>query len=286
MNVPHELFPLEDLDCLKVLELADMPAFAHDDHRFVLLLARYGQEHGDLPKPCKVVMMDRHHDGLAPRKTGAMESIRKLRESGITYPELFDLTKDMLSSLDDDWLRAGMELGMFSDAVVFGVDDRLGENPNAFVDHVGKEHKIWINGGLPGECLGQQGNLSDLARGYEVKPLWELLEWDVHSGSFGFSESAETILLSIDLDAFVMRWDDFTFAWRDEVWEKKFLEVSTHRTAGGWSGTRFVHALLGRTGMLTIAREPSHCGGEREMLTVFSDFNKFVFDGALGDIDA
>lgn len=281
MEVPEALAPLEALDRLRRLTLPDPPTFAHDDHRFVLPLAHFGQGQGLLPRPCKVVMMDRHHDGLAPRNAGAMDAIRRLREEGITYPELIEFTKDALSALDDDWLRAGMELGMFTDAVVFGVEDGLGENPNLFVDHLGQEHKIWTNPSLPGECFGHQGSLNDPARSYELEPLWDLLDWEVRAEGLGFKDGAEAVLVSLDLDAFVMEWEDFTFAWRDEIWTKRFLHLSTYGTAGGWSGKRFMQALLKRAGMLTIAREPKHCGGEVEMQQVFDDLNRFVFDGAL-----
>lgn len=284
MKVPDELAPLKEVDRLRRLTLPDTLAFAHDDHRFLLPLAHFGQERGVLPKPCKVVMMDRHHDGLAPRKAETMDAIRRLRAEGITYPALIEFTRDALSSLDDDWLRAGMELGMFTDAVVFGVEEDLGENPFSFVDHLGQEHRIWTNRGLPGECFGHQGNLSDLARSYALEALWDLLDWEMRAEGFGFKQGAETVLVSLDLDAFVMPWEDFTFAWRTEVWASRFLDSSTYGTASGWSGKRFTQALLKRAGMLTIAREPKHCGEEVEMQQVFDDLNRFVFDGALGEV--
>lgn len=286
MQIPEELAPLYSLDRLRRLALTDPVTFAHDDHRFLLPLVHFAQEQGLVPKPSKVVMMDRHHDGLAPRNREALDVIPVMRAKGITYPELINLTATTLSPLDDDWLRAGMELGMFADAVVFGVEEGLGQNLTTFDDHLGQEHRIWINRSLPGECFGHQGNLSDLARSYELKDLWDLLDWEVGGGGVDFRADAEKLVVTVDLDAFVMDWEDFTFAWRDEVWTRRFLQESAHHTAAGWSGARFVEALLERAGILAIAREPSYCGGEAEMQRVFDDFNRYVFDGVLGDVTA
>ena len=122
------------------------------------------------------------------------------------------------------------------------------DNPFVFRDHTGEEHRIWINAGFPGESMGFKGNLSDLARSYALKPLWDILDWDPHPGRFGFTEGAETVLLDIDLDAFVMDLEDFTFAWREEVWEVRFRKESNYGASAGWSGKRFVGELIKRNG--------------------------------------
>lgn len=281
MRVPGDLEPLVEIDRLAVLEF-DVPTFAHDDHRFVLPLVHYGQDRGQLPRPCKVVMLDQHHDALAPRSEDAPMAIRRLRQNGITHDSLLRLTTDDLSALDDDWLRAGMELGLFSDAVIFGTDQTLEENPFAFEDHMGVGHHIYISSVLPGECFGLQGSLSDAARGYATKPLWELLEWNIQE--HGFGPPADKLFLTVDLDAFVMPYEEFTFAWRPEVWEKRFLKEADYLASTGWTGKRFVRELLGRVGLMTIAREPAGCGGEAEMMQIFRDFNRYVFDGAIKEI--
>lgn len=280
MMIPEELTALVGLDRLTTLEF-QVPGFAHDDHRFVLPIVHYAQEREFLPRPCKVLMFDRHHDSLAPRSDLALDAIRELRRDGVAYERLLRLVADDLSNEDDDWVRAGMELGMLSDAVVFGTMQTLPENPFDFEDHAGVRHRIFINPGLPGECFGQQGNLSDAGRGYAMKPLWDLLDWDIRK--HGFRLSDERVLFDIDLDVFVMMWEDFLFAWRPEVWNKRFLEEADYFASAGWSGKRFVQELLSRVGLMTVAREPAGCGGEAEMQRIFSDFNDCVFDGVISE---
>jgi hypothetical protein len=281
MGIPSELEPLIEIDRLRSLSGIDLPAFAHDDHRFVLMLTHYAQEQGLLPRPCKVVMLDRHSDALEPRSDeSAMERISEMCSHGFDYEKLLSVTRDVLSGLDDDWLVAGMEMGMFSDAVLFGVDDIGGRGETRRSDHRTDEHVIWINGSMPGELLGHQGNLSDSARGYEVASLWEILDWKVEEGRFKFV-SDESVLLTIDLDAFVVDWEGFVFPWPEEVWRRRFETASTHWTTAGLTGTSFMKQVLDRTGLLAVAREPIHCGGENKMRIVFDDLNDFVFDGKL-----
>ena len=164
-SVPTELEPMVELDRLGALAFRDLSVFAHDEHRFVLPIAHFGQQQGFLPSPCRVILLDRHSDAVAPRGSRARSAIPQLRTTGFTSEDLLDLTRDDLSGLDDDWLLAGMELGIFSDAVVFGVRETSTDfGLTAFNDHVGQRHSLWIDSGLPGECFGFQGDLCDVAR--------------------------------------------------------------------------------------------------------------------------
>ncbi len=53
-----------------------------------------------------------------------MSRLAAIWTSGPTISDLIALCERDLRSLDDDWIKAAMELGLVSDAVVFGVDDR------------------------------------------------------------------------------------------------------------------------------------------------------------------
>jgi hypothetical protein len=97
--------------------------------------------------------------------------------------------------------------------------------------------------------------------------------------------SEEKLLFDIDLDAFAMKWEDFLFAWRPEVWDKRFIHEADYFASAGWSGKRFVQELLPRVGLITVAREPLGCGGEAEMQQIFRDFNGFVFDDQIEGVD-
>ncbi len=205
LKVPDDLTAPVALDRLTTLGVNGVLGFAHDDHRFVLPIAHYAQQMGSLPKPCTVVMLDQHSDALHPRNAETLQRMVDFRASGFEFEQFVEFVRDELAQLDDDWLVSGMEIGLFGDAVVFGVDDIAGRGLTEFEDHLGQEHRIWVNGGFPGDCLGFQGNLSDTARSYEVEPLWEILGWGASEGTFDFVKD-ESILFSIDLDVFVVDW--------------------------------------------------------------------------------
>jgi hypothetical protein len=44
-----------------------VPYILHEDHRWLLPLAHFAQQQGMLPKPCTIIMFDRHHDALEAR---------------------------------------------------------------------------------------------------------------------------------------------------------------------------------------------------------------------------
>ncbi len=66
------------------------------------------------------------------------------------------------------------------------------------------------------------------------------------------------------------------------MWEKKFVAPSDYPTTLGWSGRTFAGALLKRIGLLAIAREPKHCGGQTKMQQILRALDSFVFDGQVG----
>lgn len=185
-SLPAPLEPLAVVDEIRRIERASPPTFIHNDHRFFLPVLHWAQEERLLPRPCRLVMLDQHHDALDTRKPGAAAKLRALRQQGFTMELLLDFVQNYLAEEDDDWVRSGMELGLLSDAIIFGAQDGLGSNPKVFDDHLGTGHRIWINRSLPGECFGRQGNLGDLGRGHTVQPLWDLLSWDPRPKSFGF----------------------------------------------------------------------------------------------------
>jgi len=102
-----------------------VPYILHEDHRWVLPIVHFAQQRGTLPKPCTVVMFDRHHDALDPSKK-SMDDLRRLRSTP-TLQGVVSLCAEGLSKIDDDWLKAGMELGLFGHAVIFGVADSSGK---------------------------------------------------------------------------------------------------------------------------------------------------------------
>jgi len=266
---------LRAIDNLRAGTLDGCPVYVHDDHRFVLPIIFEAQQCGHLPEPCTLVMFDQHHDALPPRTKAARDRIVELLASSPTGQDMLDLCVWDLFKLDDDWITAGMSLGLLDDAVIFGVRDR-GRDLETFMSPDGALHHIHMHG-FPGPCLAYQGDLSDRGRLDELVGLWDALDW--RPGCFG--KRCDRILLSLDLDAFVMSWEGFTLPWPDEVFRRRFLAPSDYEYTRGWTGRAFFNELVKRAGILTIAREPKHCGGSENMQRVWDQVNRFLFDDRL-----
>jgi hypothetical protein len=250
----------------------------HEDHRWLLPIAHAAQERGLLPKPCNLVCFDLHHDALPPR---SLPELRAVRES-LSVSDVVRLCSQDLSKNDDDWLKAGMELGMFGDAVIFGVEGASDANTyRTYRDHLGGEHMIEMLS-RPRSALAYQGSLSDRARNGALERIWDVLGWQILHQVFEFLPDRPRILLSIDLDYFAVRWDDYTFPWPDEVFEREILAASDYWSTQGWTGKAFVQGLAEKAGLVAICRESECTGGPEKSRLILSKLDECVFDGALG----
>jgi hypothetical protein len=264
---------LPDVDALREERVGDCDVIIHNDHRFALIPAFLAQQRSLLPRPATLISFDRHHDALELRR--GRDPLTTFQLEQTTTAEIVDLCRDHLSSLDDDWIKAGMELGIISDAAVFGVqDDSHADNLLEYVDSRGTLHRTFILG-LPGNALAFQGYLSDFARREELAELWRVLNWDPRNG--GFTENAQGWWLSIDLDLFVVTWETYTLPWPDEIYEGEFSLEPGYGAVDHLNGCRLFHEFVRRAGLITVAREPTYCGGESKCDRIWSDVKRILF---------
>jgi uncharacterized protein YoaH (UPF0181 family) len=217
-------------------------------------------------------MFDAHHDALEP---ACLDRIRSLRAGGFSTGDVIELCRQDLRQLDDDWLRAGMHLGLIGDAVVFGVENHFNEFPMDFTDKSGCAHRIELLE-LPGHGLGYQGSLSDLAKSYAYDRAWEILGWEYRNGGGFWFRPEPKLVLDFDLDCFAINWRDYTLPWPEEVFRGEFLEVSTYFSTAGLNGQQFVRGLVEKAGLITIASKPDHCGGERKASEILAMLIHYV----------
>jgi hypothetical protein len=272
---------LKELDELTEVRLEKCQCFLHEDHRWILPIIHYAQERGTLSKPCTLVGFDAHHDTRDPIPD-SIERIRQIRASGVTFEALISLCKEYLNPNDDDWIKAGMELGLIRDVVVFGVQHLYDNSfPIRFNDHQGDEHRIEVLS-LIYEELEYQGRLSDYCKSDSLSQLWAILDWEfIPKKGFSFSSRSRKILLDFDLDCFVISWRDYIFPWPDEVFQREFFTQSKYWSTDGWTGRMFLNELVNRAARLTFARESQFCGGSKKAEEVFSKVNRFLFDNKL-----
>ncbi len=169
-----------------------------------------------------------------------------------------------------------MELGLIESAVIFGVEDTCRHNP--FDVDLGKANidpRIKVLGQpSSSSALGHQGALVDHTKASSCSKLRDMLGWHPRDGFPPVTE-ANRILLDFDLDCFIVRFwgGEYKFPWPDEVFEGEYSDDL--RVKG------FMDELINRAGLVTIAREPSHCGGDEKSDQVLHRLNQFIFDGKL-----
>ena len=250
----------------------------HEDHRWLLPIVNSAQQWNLLPKPCTLVMFDAHKDSVDPTCLEVLSAAR----ANLTSQQLVDICKTQLRILDDDWIKAGIELGIFGDAVVFGGwrgDDT--HDVDVYEDKTTSKNHSFIKSGLPLHALGYQGELSDWARTAKYQHLWKLLGWQLGADGFDFVQGLSPIALSIDLDCFTAQWRGYNFPWPDEIFETEFLQPSTYDLTRGWTGKRFLNALIQRAGLVTFAREGECTAGPAKGRHILRSLNQYVFSDRL-----
>lgn len=264
----------------QLLSLTQKPVVIFDDHRWILPVILEAQQDGLIPRPCTLVTFDQHHDAKRPLPK-AQQVISEIQDMGATYEEVVKLVERYLSTNNDDWLKAGMELGFIGQVVNIGARDPRGAE-GEFQDLHGTTKIIhFLN--LPGGELDYQGDLSDLARRDELQPVWEVLGWEQRSPHdiFQFSKDKAPIVLDFDLDCFAIYWKEYIFPWLDEVWEKEFHISSDYASTEGLTGADVVDGLVSKAGLISIARSPNCCGGLGKAKRILEDINRFLFKGDL-----
>ncbi len=209
-TIMEELNTLVEKDELEEIEVQGKSGFVHKEHRFILPLVLYAQRQGILPQPCDVICFDNHHDCCLPKN---IDDLQKIDLERISMEDFIQLCDKDLSKLDDDWVIAGIELGLFSNFTVFGVT-RNSSSVNHIVNHEytdtkGIIHKVFIKSSHPGPMLDYQGDLCDFAKDH-LKDFWKTINWGVVRGDgFKFKDNIAPFLLDIDLDCFCIYWSDF-----------------------------------------------------------------------------
>jgi hypothetical protein len=273
---------LAQIDGLSEVQCHGPRCMIHRDHRWKLVILHWAQTMGHAPRPCNLVLFDAHHDACTPYCSGRLDETRR---AGVTAENLFDIClggDDRLSTQDDDWIQAGMRLGLIGNAVVFGAQYTGMKFPVKVEDAVGEVH--WIEGlPRPNSALKHEGALGDIIR---MNPrAWETIGWEQQGQRHWFRHEGTPFLLDIDLDYFAIRWDRYILPWSDEVFEGEFLTPSQQPTTQDVTTRDFFMGLLDRASLVTIATEPRHCGdGDQEgpkVASILRRVNAYGFNGRL-----
>lgn len=203
--------------------------------------ALWCQAAAELKHPLTLVTLDRHFD-LEPPRAQAPDHRAPL-------DELDAFARHRLAPSNDDHVRAAMAAGAIDDGLFIARSHEPADfdSLRSWVDGEGRRHR-----GVMARTVAERGNAGD-----------ELVE------------AARDVVLDIDLDCFTTRSD----AHPDEVlaWDTERIDAYMRPPGSG----SFWNAVLERTRLVTIAREPFHCGGFGQGARLWLDFASVFFERVL-----
>lgn len=272
-----EMHRLSQRSHVNVHQAADRPLVVYEDHRFLVYVLWHALRVSKaFTEPPLLIFFDRHDDAKCPSQS-ALTELRGLRAGSPSEPEVLSCVEWSLSTLDDDWLLAAMELGVVADAICIGAerDDNLDGFLTTYSDGTGAQHRIWSIP-LIWDALGYQGALSDTARRNELQDLWDALQWNPqpYPGGWprcdGETKQGAPIVLDFDLDCFAGELAGHLTAWPSELLIARLSAPSECDTTKGWTAKSFLEQIDARVELRTVALESPYCGGLEASLQILS----------------
>ncbi len=256
--------------------LGTTPAIVFRDHRWTLPVIHRAAEHGLIDLPVRLVTFDRHRDSLTPEDDDCILAAFRDRQPG--FDDLMHIVKFHLSPRDDDWIVAGMEMGLISDAVQFGSrPERSRDAYREYRDSEGNTHRIF-HLGLPAEELSFKGALADMSHDAASNGLWEILGLKQEQCEF---VTGEPVVFDIDLDFFTFSWERYTLPFTDELFRGEFLNLCQSAYYDDCRPLDLVKNTIEAAGVITIAAEPQFCDGAVKTRSILSRCNRYLFDSQL-----
>lgn len=258
----------------------DRRIILYDDHRTILNVLYVAMHEGlfgeEIPN---VISFDRHDDAvrLTSKKKQQIKALKKSCFPNRNDKRIWQFTEFELSVLDDDWVRAGMELGVIKHYIGFEHKEEDAINVDSGYESyksLDKQiHHIYSNGHLDWE-LGSRGVIGDVRYGYAQKHADIINDLQFHNGLFE-DDTVAPFVFDIDLDCFTDKIEDHRIAWPDSI----FLEH--YHFQKNPEAYMFIKKLLSRSSLITICREPEFCGGVGESNRILELLDYYWFDGVL-----
>lgn len=235
----------------------------YDDHRSILPVLWAARHHNLIDDAATLMVWDAHPDAVQPHIDSRREAYTRLRGMS-ELNQVCAYANDELSSNDDTWLVTAMEGGLVGDAVYAFLQSR----DNCiwhYEDTGGGSHDFYDLYDIA-STLGHQSALVDTCRRSQLEPLWNALSWNVSDNDFTLTERPN-LVLDIDIDAFAI---EESYPWREEMFCDAFEPLQG-----------FMRKLLRVARLITISKEPYHCGGHAASGEILRYLNYYAL-GELG----
>ena len=252
----------------------------YEDHRTIINVLYFLIEKRKLSESVDIIMFDNHDDFLSPKE----DTIKKITEF-LKNPDSKSLNQIVefdLRPLDDDWVKAGMELGLINNVFLFNSDEsRIDFKEKYVTKNFGT--KYLYNLGDVWAALGYHGLLNDPIKKDYFKDLWEDFGWQLKERKFNFVKNRRKFVFDIDLDCFSTRIMDKTIAIPEEIIIEKLTEYSNPSFHHYYNSQQFMKRLIKDAEMVTICYENGSCGGIRESHKIFNMVDEVLFDNEIGN---
>lgn len=252
----------------------------YDDHRSILNVLLEAKKLGMFSTTPNIIFFDKHDDACNPNikanelfKQWGVEKI-----DDVSSRDFWSFVEFDLSPLDDNWLLAGMELGIINNAVVIGQKENtnIDDLKNKFDSSDGKKHELYSIPHID-DSLSEQSCLGDA---FIVKPYFQnvrnILGYNKQSCYESSKEVTNQFVLDFDLDCFTTECEGKVYAWPESIFRNKYFlddEVSS-----------FMSRLIKRSTFITICREPKCCGGLGESNKILGYLDRYFFKGRLNTL--
>ncbi|MBO5254677.1 MAG: hypothetical protein J6B07_02500 [Opitutales bacterium] len=248
--------------------------FLYEDHRTLLnVLFEASKLINDHRVP-NLIFFDRHDDACPTMHLSELlHKMGKTSFEDVTSKEFWPFVEFDLSYLDDDWLLAGMELGLINNAVVIGqeLNANISRLQNKYQTEDKLQHKLYsiphLNSSLNNRgCLGDTC-ITDTSY-TDIRNIFQF-----NNNRFD-SADIYPFILDFDLDCFTSECRETTIAWAEKIFKEEYSD--NFKTAD------FMQQLISRCQFITICKESKCCGGLGESNKILSYLDRYIFDGSLG----
>ena len=271
-----ELYNIANRANIEMFEYENKCIFLYDDHRTLLNVLFEAKKILCYEKVPNLIYFDRHDDACsAGKKSDILNKIGRENIDSISSKDFWSFVEFELSPLDDNWLLAGMELGLINHSVVIGQRENcnIEDMGNRYQTEDGIEHNLFSiphlsfsisNRGCIGDrCVNTSDNMK----------IREIFQYNTPDNYNGFKQDVYPFILDFDLDCFTTECRSKQYAWPEKVFFEEYISNKAYA---------FLRQLIKRSQFVTICREPACCGGIGESNKILGYFDKYIFNGALG----
>lgn len=253
----------------------------YEDHRTILNVLFYLKTKTKIDFPINIILFDNHDDAVKPNKE-ALKKIKAFNKKAPDIRQFWTFTEFDLRNLDDDWVKAGMELGLINNLFLFNST----QSHISFVENYETMNfgiKRLYNLGYIWDALSYRGNLYDVIKHNEFGQLWDDFGWvyDKESGKFSFKPS-KPYIVDFDLDCFTTEILGKRIAIPEDILIEKFSEYHQPSYHYYYSYERFVKDLIKEAEITTMCFEQGFCGGFKEAFKIFETVDHLFFENQLG----